>query len=81
MVPFYVSTYAIVVLSIDRAYVIVRPLAAASKGKLYRYGLALSAWVIGCVLAIPYGVFGTYSEKEVYCMHDSPSFVSFFLYK
>ncbi|VDI51773.1 Hypothetical predicted protein [Mytilus galloprovincialis] len=78
MVPFYVSTYAIVVLSIDRAYVIVRPLAAASKGKRYRYGLALSSWVIGCILAIPYGVFGTYSEEDVYCMHDSPSVV--FLY-
>ncbi|XP_063411810.1 cardioacceleratory peptide receptor-like [Mytilus trossulus] len=75
MVPFYVSTYAIVVLSIDRAYVIVRPLAAASKGKPYRYGMALSAWIIGCILAIPYGVFGTYSEEKVYCKHDSPSLV------
>ncbi|CAG2198530.1 unnamed protein product [Mytilus edulis] len=78
MVPFYVSTYAIVVLSIDRAYVIVRPLAAASKGKLYRYGMALSAWVIGSILAIPYGVFGTYNEEDIYCMHDAPSLV--FLY-
>ncbi|XP_076088474.1 mesotocin receptor-like [Mytilus galloprovincialis] len=78
MVPFYVSTYAIVVMSIDRAYVIVRPLAAASKGRRYRYGLALSSWVIGCILAIPYGVFGTYSEEEVYCMHSLPSLV--FLY-
>ncbi|CAG2187945.1 CMKLR1 [Mytilus edulis] len=75
MVPFYVSTYAIVVLSIDRAYVIVKPLAAASKGKVYRYGLALSSWVIGCILAIPYGVFGTYSEEKNYCIHDSPSLV------
>ncbi|XP_052079501.1 cardioacceleratory peptide receptor-like [Mytilus californianus] len=75
MVPFYVSTYAIVVLSIDRAYVIVRPLAAASKGKKYRYGLALSAWVIGCILAIPYGVFGKYDEEDAYCLHESPTLV------
>ncbi|XP_063411688.1 cardioacceleratory peptide receptor-like [Mytilus trossulus] len=75
MVPFYVSTYAIVVLSIDRAYVIVRPLAAASKGKLYRYGMALSAWIIGCTLAIPYGVFGTFNEEDIYCTHITPSLV------
>ncbi|XP_063412441.1 cardioacceleratory peptide receptor-like [Mytilus trossulus] len=79
MVPFYVSTYAIVVLSIDRAYVILKPFASASKGKLYRYGLALSSWVIGCILAIPYGVFGTYSEKEVYCSHEAPSLVMLYL--
>ncbi|XP_071150245.1 cardioacceleratory peptide receptor-like [Mytilus edulis] len=78
MVPFYVSTYAIVVLSLDRAYVVVKPLATASKGKLYRYGLTLSAWVIGCVLVIPYGVFGTYSEEVVTCWHDAPRLV--FLY-
>ena len=79
MVPFYVSTYAIVVLSIDRAYVILKPFASASKGKIYRYGMAMSSWMIGCILAIPYGVFGTYSEEEVYCLHEAPSLVSNFL--
>ncbi|CAG2192628.1 unnamed protein product [Mytilus edulis] len=72
MVPFYVSTYAIVVLSIDRAYVIVKPLAAASKGNTYRYGLALSSWITGCVLAIPYGVFGLYTEDNS-CGHKFPN--------
>ncbi|XP_076088729.1 cardioacceleratory peptide receptor-like [Mytilus galloprovincialis] len=72
-VPFYVSTYAIVVISIDRAYVIVKPLAAASKGKHYRYGLALSAWVIGCIVAIPYGVQGRFIEKTRECRHELPS--------
>ncbi|XP_063411331.1 cardioacceleratory peptide receptor-like [Mytilus trossulus] len=76
MVPFYVSTYAIVVLLIDRTYAILKPFASASKGKLYRYGLALFSWVIGCIFAIPYGVFGTYSEDEVYCFHEAPSLVS-----
>ncbi|CAC5376593.1 NPSR1 [Mytilus coruscus] len=75
MVPFYVSTYAIVVLSIDRAYVILRPLAAASKGKTYRYGLALSVWVVGSLLAIPYGVFGFYVEDDIDCKHTFPNIV------
>lgn len=79
MVPFYVSTYAIVVLSIDRTYVILRPFASASKGKLYRYGLALSAWVIGFILAIPYGVFGKYSEEDHDCFHVTPSLVMLYL--
>lgn len=78
-VPFYVSTYAIVVISIDRAYVIVKPLAAASKGKHYRYGLALSAWVIGCIVAIPYGVQGRFIEKTRECRHELPSLVSTFV--
>ncbi|VDI10179.1 Hypothetical predicted protein, partial [Mytilus galloprovincialis] len=73
MVPFYVSTYAIVVLSIDRAYVIVKPLAAASTGNTYRYGLALSAWIIGCLLAIPYGVFGLYTEDNNWCQQTFPN--------
>ncbi|VDI10178.1 Hypothetical predicted protein [Mytilus galloprovincialis] len=73
MVPFYVSTYAIVVLSIDRAYVIVKPLTAASKGNRYRYGLALSSWIAGCVLAIPYGVFGLYTEDPNRCGHKFPN--------
>ncbi|XP_063417350.1 cardioacceleratory peptide receptor-like [Mytilus trossulus] len=72
-VPFYVSTYAIVVISIDRAYVIIKPLAAASKGKQYRYGLALSAWVIGCILAIPYGIQGRFIKKTGECRHELPS--------
>ncbi|CAG2192627.1 GPR154 [Mytilus edulis] len=79
MVPFYVSTYAIVVLSIDRAYVILKPFASASKRKIYRYGMAMSSWMIGCILAIPYGVFGTYSEEEVYCSHEAPSLVMLYL--
>ncbi|XP_071148780.1 mesotocin receptor-like [Mytilus edulis] len=73
MVPFYVSTYAIVVLSIDRAYVIVKPLAAASQGNTYRYGLALSAWITGCLLAIPYGVFGVYTEDNKRCEQTFPN--------
>ncbi|XP_052079506.1 cardioacceleratory peptide receptor-like [Mytilus californianus] len=52
----YVSIYAIVVLSIDRLYVIVRPLSAASKGQKYRFGLASAAWIIGALLAIQYVV-------------------------
>ncbi|XP_063411450.1 mesotocin receptor-like [Mytilus trossulus] len=73
MVPFYVSTYAIVVLSIDRAYVIAKPLAAASKGNTYRYGLALSAWCLGCLLAIPYGVFGVYTTDNNKCEQIFPN--------
>ncbi|XP_052080707.1 neuropeptide S receptor-like [Mytilus californianus] len=38
---FYVSTYAIVVLSIDRMNVMVKPLSTVTRLKTYRYGLAL----------------------------------------
>ncbi|VDI39287.1 Hypothetical predicted protein, partial [Mytilus galloprovincialis] len=66
---FFVANLAIA----DRAYVIVKPLAAASTGKHYRYGLALSAWVIGCIIAIPYGVQGRFIEKTGECRHELPS--------
>ncbi|XP_052079504.1 cardioacceleratory peptide receptor-like isoform X2 [Mytilus californianus] len=52
---------------------------AASKGKQYRYGMALSAWVIGCILAIPYGVFGEYSEEDIYCLHVAPILIMLYM--
>ncbi|VDH88971.1 Hypothetical predicted protein [Mytilus galloprovincialis] len=66
----YVSIYAIVVMSIDRLYVIVRPLSAASKGKKYRFGLASVAWITGAVLAVQYAVH-IISWKTV-CVHFIP---------
>ncbi|XP_071148683.1 cardioacceleratory peptide receptor-like [Mytilus edulis] len=66
----YVSIYAIVVMSIDRLYVIVRPLSAATKGQKYRFGLVSIAWITGAVLAIQY-VVHTKSWKT-FCYHIIP---------
>ncbi|XP_076088645.1 cardioacceleratory peptide receptor-like [Mytilus galloprovincialis] len=66
----YVSIYAIVVMSIDRLYVIVRPLSAASKGQKYRFGLASIAWITGAVLAVQYAVH--IKMWKIFCYHSIP---------
>jgi hypothetical protein len=48
------STFLIVVLSVDRLYVIKRPLSSSTTGKRYRYGLISGAWLLAIFLAIPY---------------------------
>lgn len=70
IVAYYASTYAIVVLTLDRLYVIKRPLAAAAEGKTYRYGLSMSAWVIGLLLGIQYAVHTSYIDSK--CGHAIP---------
>ena len=70
MVAFYVSTYAIVVMAIDRLYVILRPVSAISKGNMYRYGLVMSSWILGLLLGIQYAVHIDYDG--VYCRHVIP---------
>lgn len=52
----YASTFLIVVLTIDRLFVIVRPLSASTKRKRYRYGLVSGAWMLALVLALPYAL-------------------------
>ena len=70
MVEYYVSTFAIVVLTLDRLFVILRPMSSVSKGKKYRYGLGVSAWVFGLVLGIQYAVHMKYDDEESYCSHE-----------
>ena len=48
------STFLIVVLTIDRMFVIVHPLASSTRGSKYRIGLVSGAWVVAVMLAIPY---------------------------
>lgn len=72
IVAYYASTYAIVVLTLDRLYVIKRPLATAAEGKTYRYGLSISAWVIALLLGIQYAVHTSYDEDSR-CGHDFPN--------
>ncbi|XP_076088212.1 arg8-vasotocin receptor-like isoform X2 [Mytilus galloprovincialis] len=73
---FYVSTYAIVVLSIDRMNVVVKPLSPVTRLRIYKYGLALSAWILGSLLAIQYSVHTTYYPPQNFdedvCLHEFP---------
>ncbi|XP_071149740.1 cardioacceleratory peptide receptor-like [Mytilus edulis] len=60
-------------MSIDRLYVIVRPLSAASKGQKYRFGLASVAWITGSVLAVQYVVHTEFWNTErTFCVHFIP---------
>ena len=52
----YASTFLIVVLTIDRLFVIIRPLSASTTGSKYRYGLISVAWILAISLAIPYAL-------------------------
>ncbi|XP_063411478.1 lutropin-choriogonadotropic hormone receptor-like [Mytilus trossulus] len=73
---FYVSTYAIVVLSIDRMNVVVKPLSPITRLKIYKYGLALSTWILGSLLAIQYSVHAKYYPPQNFgedvCRHEVP---------
>lgn len=53
MMSFHVLTNAIVVLTIDSLFVIRK--SAISQRRIYRYGLALTVWII--LSSIPYGIF------------------------
>lgn len=52
----YASTFLIVVLTIDRLFVITKPLSASTTGKKYRYGLISGAWLLAVLLALPYAL-------------------------
>lgn len=49
----YVSSFMLVVISLDRLYVIIQPLRSSRRGKTYRYTLVGVAWFIALLLAIP----------------------------
>lgn len=71
----YASTFLIVVLTIDRLYVIVRPLSASTTGKKYRYGLVSGAWILAIILAIPYALHIKFvcTTHGNMCGHDFPN--------
>ncbi|XP_076088602.1 uncharacterized protein LOC143059024 isoform X2 [Mytilus galloprovincialis] len=56
--------------------VIVKPLSTVTRLKTYRCGLALSAWILGSLLAIQYVVHVTYYSPKTYledaCLHEFP---------
>ncbi|CAC5418965.1 NPSR1 [Mytilus coruscus] len=54
------STFLILVLTVDRLFVIVRPVSSSKTGKMYRYGLIMTAWGFAVLLAIPYVFHITY---------------------
>lgn len=72
MMSFHVSTNAIVVLTIDRLFVIQFPLSTISKRRRYRYGLTLTAWILGILSSIPYGIF--YRTIGISC-HNTNTYI------
>ena len=74
-VTIFASTFLIVVLTIDRLFVIVRPLSASTKGNRYRYGLVSGAWMLALILTIPYALHIRFSDTCTehginICWHD-----------
>ncbi|CAG2196161.1 GNRHR [Mytilus edulis] len=59
---------------LDRMNVMVKPLSTVTRLKTYRYGLALSAWILGSLLAIQYVVHVTYYSPQKHktdaCRHE-----------
>ncbi|KAJ8320159.1 hypothetical protein KUTeg_001746 [Tegillarca granosa] len=49
----YVSSYMLVVISLDRLLVVLQPLKHTGRGKLYKYTLPITAWMVSMLLAIP----------------------------
>ncbi|CAG2199485.1 OXTR [Mytilus edulis] len=54
--------------------VVVKPLSPVTRFKIYKYGLALSAWILGSLLAIQYSLHTTYYSPQTFgkdaCRHE-----------
>ncbi|XP_063411472.1 vasopressin V1b receptor-like [Mytilus trossulus] len=47
-----------------------RPVSTVSNGRVYRYGLALSAWIMALILGIHYAVYIKFYEDDGTCGHE-----------
>lgn len=70
MTSFHISTNSIVVLTIDRLFVIVFPLSMMSKTRKYRYGLAMLSWLSGAIMSVPYSPH--YDVVGISCKNNTP---------
>ncbi|XP_063412208.1 mesotocin receptor-like [Mytilus trossulus] len=68
MFPLYVSTFAIVTLTLDRVYVILRPISSSGRGVKYRVSLIMTTWILAILLSIPYMVCVRFNNGK--CVHD-----------
>ncbi|CAG2225626.1 unnamed protein product [Mytilus edulis] len=75
MFPIYVSTFAIVTLTLDRLYVILRPLSSSARGAKYRVSLIMTTWILAMLLSIPYMVCVRFNNGK--CGHDFDKKVKF----
>ncbi|XP_063431528.1 cardioacceleratory peptide receptor-like [Mytilus trossulus] len=72
MFPIYVSTFAIVTLSLDRLYVIIRPVSSIARGRTYRFCLVILCWIAALFLSIPGIIYVKYDkEQSVECFYDA----------
>lgn len=72
-ITIFASTFLIVVLTIDRLFVIIRPISASMTGKKYRYGLVSCAWLLAIIIGIPYAAHAYFSctvQGINICGHD-----------
>lgn len=79
MFPIYVSTFAIVTLSLDRLYVIVRPVSSIARGRKYRFCLVISCWFAALFLSIPEVIHVKYEKEQSDCFHDFGHLTKFIL--
>ncbi|XP_052079146.1 mesotocin receptor-like isoform X2 [Mytilus californianus] len=68
MFPIYVSTFAIITLTLDRLYVIRRPISSSGRGVKYRVSLIVTTWVLAILLSLPYMVCVRFNNGK--CRHD-----------
>ncbi|XP_076089474.1 mesotocin receptor-like isoform X1 [Mytilus galloprovincialis] len=68
MFPIYVSTFAIITLTLDRLYVILRPISSSARGAKYRVSLIMTTWILAILLSIPYMVSVRFNNGK--CGHD-----------
>ncbi|XP_071150693.1 mesotocin receptor-like [Mytilus edulis] len=68
MFPIYVSTFAIITLTLDRLYVILRPMSSSGRGAKYRVSLIMTTWILAILLSIPYMMSVRFNNGK--CGHD-----------
>ena len=64
--PVFASTFAIVVLTLDRLYVVIRPIESSTNDKKFKIVPVTVSWVIAALCTIPYCVLPAYDKKCYY---------------
>lgn len=66
MFPVYASTFAILILTIDRLYVVIRPMKSATYGHKAKVMSLVFPWVLSALLTTPYWSLVTYKNGNCY---------------
>lgn len=79
-IPIYASTFALVVLTLDRLYVVTRPIESATSGTKYKIVSTAVSWTLAVIFSIPYYVVSKFQNGHCYYNYNPTLTKVFFIY-